>query len=231
MSSQEMSLQHNLTELRKTIPPTCTLVAVSKTQPPELIMEAHRCGQRIFGENRAQEMASKFAKLPQDIAWHMVGHLQSNKIKYIAPFVSLIHSVDSARLLEEISRQGKRFDRVIPVLLQVYIAEEESKFGFSADEIFDLIGSDIWTGMTNVQVRGLMGMATFTEDENQVRGEFKKLRALFDELKRRDLPGGIEMSELSMGMSGDYRIAIEEGSTIVRVGTAIFGERTKPMKP
>ena len=161
----------------------------------------------------------------------MVGHLQSNKIKYIAPFVSLIHSVDSARLLEEISRQGKRFDRVIPVLLQVYIAEEESKFGFSADEIFDLIGSDIWTGMTNVQVRGLMGMATFTEDENQVRGEFKKLRALFDELKRRDLPGGIEMSELSMGMSGDYRIAIEEGSTIVRVGTAIFGERTKPMKP
>lgn len=225
-----MSIQQSLTELGKTIPPACTLVAVSKTQPVELIMEAHRCGHRVFGENRAQEMASKFAKLPADIQWHMVGHLQSNKIKYIAPFVALIHSVDSIRLLEEINRQAKRFERVIPVLLQVHIAEEDSKFGFSAEEVPELMASDAWAALSNVHVRGLMGMATFTDDEQQVRREFKALRSLFNELRERDLPDNMEMTILSMGMSGDYRIAIEEGSTMVRIGTAIFGERNTTQK-
>ncbi len=224
-----MSLEQNLADLQKNIPSGCILIAVSKTQPSERIMEAYQCGQRVFGENRAQELASKFEKLPTDIEWHMIGHLQSNKIKYIAPFVALIHSVDSLKLLEEINRQAKKVSRVIPVLLQVHIAEETSKFGFSPDEITDMVESAAWSGLKNIQVRGLMGMATFTDDEQQLRREFKTLRSLFDQLKGLPLPQQVAMEELSMGMSGDYKLAIEAGSTMVRVGTAIFGER-QPLK-
>lgn len=220
-----MTVQDNLTELKKNIPPRCTLVAVSKTQPLEKIREAYDCGQRVFGENRAQELATKHGALPGDISWHMIGHLQTNKIKYIAPFVSLIHSVDSVKLLEEINRQGARVQRVIPCLLQVHIAAEETKFGFSPREIIALVTSVPWEGMKNIEVLGLMGMATFTEDKQRVRGEFRHLKNLYDDLRSRALPACIRMEVLSMGMSNDYQIAIEEGSNMVRVGTAVFGER------
>lgn len=222
-----MSVKENLEELRQHIPSGCTLIAVSKTQPPEKIIEAYNCGQRVFGENRSQELASKQNILPKDIEWHMIGHLQTNKVKYIAPFVALIHSVDSIKLLEEIDRQAKKSQRVIPCLLQVHIAEEETKFGFSPDEVLRLIESSIWKDLANIEIRGLMGMATFTDDEDQVRREFKSLRVLFDRLKGTSLPANVNMKELSMGMSGDYPLAITEGSTMVRVGTAIFGERVK----
>ncbi len=220
-----MSIEKNLTEIRKHIPAACTLVAVSKTQPVDRIQDAYNCGQRIFGENRAQEMAGKFEALPKDIAWHMIGHLQTNKVKYIAPFVSLIHSIDSVKLLEEVNHQAVKSQRTIPCLLQVHIAEEESKFGFSPDEISALMASSFWQRSLNVAVTGLMGMATFTDDHEQVRKEFRRLKSLFDKLRGTSLPPAVSMESLSMGMSGDYRLAIEEGSTMVRVGTAIFGER------
>ena len=224
-----MSIGSNLNEIRRNIPAACTLIAVSKTQPVEKIREAYDSGHRHFGENRAQEMQSKYEALPKDIAWHMIGHLQSNKVKYIAPFVALIHSIDSVRLLEEVDRQAGRSNRTIQCLLQVHIAEEESKFGFSADEITALMASSFWHHARNVAVKGLMGMATFTDDQDQVRKEFRTLKALFEKLKSTSLPSAVVMETLSMGMSGDYRIAIEEGSTMVRVGTAIFGERnSKP---
>lgn len=220
-----MSIESNLNEIRQNIPAECTLIAVSKTQSVGRIREAYDSGQRVFGENRAQEMQSKFEQLPKDIAWHMIGHLQTNKVKYIAPFVALIHSIDSIRLLEEVDRQAARFQRTIPCLLQVHIAEEETKFGFSPEEILELISSSFWQQPHHVTINGLMGMATFTDDHDQVRKEFKSLKALFDKLKSSTLPSAVKMETLSMGMSGDYRIAIEEGSTMVRVGTAIFGER------
>lgn len=220
-----MSIESNLNEIRKNIPAACTLIAVSKTQSVEKIREAYDCGQRVFGENRAQEMQSKYELLPKDIIWHMIGHLQTNKVKYIAPFVTLIHSIDSVKLLEEVDRQAARFNRSIPCLLQVHIAEEDTKFGFSADEIAALMSSDFWQQPRNIAVKGLMGMATFTDDHDQVRKEFKSLKNLFDKLGSSPLPSVVTMETLSMGMSGDYRIAIEEGSTMVRVGTAIFGER------
>jgi len=220
-----MSVQENLDALSKTIPAGCTLIAVSKTHPPEKIRAAYDWGQRAFGENRAQELASKYEALPKDIQWHMIGHLQTNKVKYIAPFVSLIHSVDRPKLLEEINRQAARVNRIIPCLLQIHIAEEETKFGFSADEAADLISSGIWKALPNIEVRGLMGMATFTDNGDQVRNEFKSIKRLFDKLRSPDLPGAVRMEELSIGMSGDYTIALEEGSTMVRVGTAIFGQR------
>lgn len=220
-----MTIQENLTELRKNIPAGCTLIAVSKTLPLEKIQEAYASGQRVFGENRAQELASKYEALPKDIAWHMIGHLQTNKVKYIAPFVRLIHSVDSLRLLEEINHQALKLQRVIACLLQIHIAEEETKFGFSSDEASKLVSSAPWTDLRNIQVKGLMGMATFTENSQQVRKEFRNLKGLFEKLKSQRLPAPVAMEELSMGMSNDYRIAIEEGSTMVRVGTAIFGHR------
>jgi pyridoxal phosphate enzyme (YggS family) len=201
------------------------LIAVSKTQPPDKIREVYDLGQRHFGENRAQELASKFEALPKDIEWHMIGHLQSNKVKHIAPFVRLIHSVDSMKLLEEIDRQAMRNERVIPCLLQVHIAEEETKFGLSPQEVPDFLSSLKAREFGHVQVHGLMGMATFTPDEQRVRREFRTLKALFDQLRTTHLPDGVTMQHLSMGMSGDYGLAIEEGSTMVRVGTAIFGER------
>lgn len=221
-----MAIRDNLDRLSKDIPAGCTLVAVSKTQPPEKIAEAYAWGQRVFGENRAQELASKYEALPKDIEWHMIGHLQTNKVRYIAPFVTLVQSTDSIRLLEEINRQGEKNQRVIACLLQVHIAEEESKFGFSPDEVPGLIAAIDWSKFRNVTVAGLMGMATFTNDEAQVRREFRSLKKLFDGMRATALPDAFDMRYLSMGMSGDFRIALEEGSTMIRVGTAIFGERT-----
>lgn len=220
-----MSIRDNLTELSRKIPAGCALIAVSKTQPPEKIKEAYDWGQRAFGENRAQELASKYASLPKDIQWHMIGHLQTNKVKYIAPFVSYIQSVDSVKLLEEISRQGLKNNRVIPCLLQVHIAEEETKFGFSTAEVADVLASLDDDTFAHVKVAGLMGMATFTKDRAQVRREFRTLKALFDQVRATRLPYAEKLRHLSMGMSGDYDIALEEGSTMVRVGTAIFGDR------
>lgn len=188
-------------------------------------MEAYEWGHRVFGENRVQELAAKHEALPKDIEWHMIGHLQSNKIKTIAPFVALIHSVDSIKLLEEINRQGARLDRIIPCLLQVHVAEEDTKFGFSPEEVEALMSSDKWKDLHHVRVRGLMGMATFTDDADQVRREFRGLKGLFERLRAAMLPPAVHMEELSMGMSGDFTIALEEGSTMVRVGTKIFGLR------
>jgi pyridoxal phosphate enzyme (YggS family) len=220
-----MNIKNNLNNLRQTLPAGCRLIAVSKTQPVEAIEEAYAAGQRVFGENKAQEMVPKYETLPKDIEWHMIGHLQSNKVKYIAPFVHLIHSVDSFKLLEEINKQGVRCKRKISCLLQVHIATEETKFGFSADELKELIHSGKLNALESVQILGLMGMASFTDDKPLIRKEFQQLRAIFESLKAAPFPGNVQMMELSMGMSGDYPIAIEEGSTMIRVGTAIFGQR------
>lgn len=204
----------------------CKIVAVSKTKTPAEIMEAYNAGQRLFGENKVQELTDKYEKLPKDIEWHMIGHLQRNKVKYIAPFVSMIHSVDSVRLLEEINKQAAKHGRTIRCLLQAHIAEEETKFGFALDELKALFETETLAQYENVYIAGLMGMATFTDDESQIRREFRALKNTFEELKSRPLPPNAAMEELSMGMSGDYLIAIEEGSTMVRVGSAIFGERS-----
>lgn len=216
-----------LDRLHQELKPTgCRLIAVSKTQRIEKIKEAYEAGQRLFGENKVQEMTEKSAMLPSDIEWHMIGHLQRNKVRFIAPFVGLIHSVDSIRLLEEINKQGEKINRSIPCLLQVHIAQEETKFGFDREELMMAI-PEIGS-MSSIQIRGLMGMATFTENQDQVRGEFRRLKHLFDELKMMNLPPNMDMKELSMGMSGDYRIALEEGSTLIRIGTSIFGARNYP---
>lgn len=220
-----MSVAENLRTLKNSLPAGCRLIAVSKTQPVERIKEAYDTPHRIFGENKVQELVSKAEMLPRDIEWHMIGHLQRNKVKYIAPFVHLIHGVDSVRLLEEIDKQGMKAGRVISCLLQVHIAAEETKFGFSHQEIEDLVGSAEIKSLKNVRISGLMGMATFTDNTDQVRQEFRGLRTLFERLKNTQLPGIFDIRELSMGMSGDYRIALDEGSTMVRIGTAIFGER------
>lgn len=223
----QMEVKRNIEAISKELATTgCRLIAVSKTHTPEKIMEAYNAGQRIFGENRVQELVPKSEALPKDIEWHLIGHLQSNKVKYIAPFVSLIHSVDSRRLAEEIDKQGKKINRVIPCLLQVHIASEETKFGFDREELLQFVESDAIKGLQNIAIRGLMGMATFTDDTNVVRKEFRGLKMLFEEVKQKHLPAHVHMEELSMGMSNDYRIAIEEGSTLVRIGTAIFGGRT-----
>ena len=203
----------------------CRLVAVSKTHPVEKIQEAYDAGQRIFGENKVQELVAKQAALPKDVEWHMIGHLQSNKAKQLVSVVSLIHSVDSYRLLEEINKQAKKINRVVACLLQVFIANEETKFGFDEPELIDLTQSGKIASLDSIKIKGLMGMATFTENKEQVKSEFKTLKKLFDQIAKMNLPPNMEMSELSMGMSQDYQIAIEEGSTLVRIGTAIFGSR------
>jgi PLP dependent protein len=221
-----MIIKSNIKDLQAELQGTnARLIAVSKTQPIEKIKEAYDAGQRIFGENKAQEMTAKFQALPQDIEWHMIGHLQTNKVKYIASFVSLIHSIDSLKLLEEINKQGKKVDRVIPCLLQVHIASEETKFGFDQREIVSLITNPALPLFKNIRIIGLMGMATFTEDESTIRKEFKSLKKFFNDMAAHTLPENMEMKELSMGMSSDYKIALEEGSTYVRIGTAIFGSR------
>ncbi|MEN2283651.1 YggS family pyridoxal phosphate-dependent enzyme [Algoriphagus sp. SE2] len=221
-----MDIKANLEAVKKTfINPDCLLVAVSKTKPLSDLKDAYRWGVRDFGENKVQEIQAKQPEMPDDTHWHMIGHLQSNKVKYIAPFVHLIHGVDSFKLLKEINKQGKKINRVIPVLLQIHIAEEESKFGFDTEELQEMFQDPGFMTLTHVSIQGLMGMATFTEDEDQVRKEFRSLKNLFESLKKETLPAFVQMKELSMGMSGDYLIAQEEGSTMVRVGSAIFGSR------
>ncbi|HEX7016400.1 MAG TPA: YggS family pyridoxal phosphate-dependent enzyme [Cyclobacteriaceae bacterium] len=220
-----MNVEKNILRLTGSLPAGCRLVAVSKTHGADKIMTAYNAGQRIFGENRVQEIVEKQPVLPPDIEWHMIGHLQRNKVKYIADFVALIHSVDSVKLLHEINRQGERISRVIPCLLQVHIAEEETKFGFAADEVPDVVASEATAGLQNVEIRGLMGMATLTDDEDRIRREFRGLRELFDRVKAMPTPPNVQFTELSMGMSSDYQVAVEEGSTLVRIGSAIFGER------
>lgn len=214
-------ISENLKNLKSKLPNEVTLIAVSKTKPVSDLMQAYNAGHKVFGENKVQEMESKWQEMPKDIQWHMIGHLQRNKVKYIAPFVSLIHAVDSLRLLKEINKQAKRNERVIDCLLQIKIAEEDSKFGMDIADATALLDSEELQNFKNVKIVGLMGMATFTDDEKQISQEFQRLKKVFDQFK-------IENSELkilSMGMSGDYKIAIENGSNMVRIGSAIFGER------
>lgn len=218
-------IKENLQRIKDTIPSTVNLVAVSKTKPLPLLQEAYDAGQRHFGENRVQELAEKFEALPKDIHWHMIGHLQSKKVKYIAPFVHLIHGVDSLKLLEEINKQALKNERIIDCLLQFHIANEETKFGFSFEEVVELLGSADFFQLKNVRIVGVMGMATFTDDTKVVRQEFATLANYFSLLKNNQFKFAPYFSEISMGMSGDYLIAIEEGSTMVRVGSSIFGGR------
>lgn len=220
-----MSIAENIDQIKSILPEQVSLVAVSKTKPKELILEAYHHGQRAFGENKVQEMSLKYDALPKDIEWHFIGHLQSNKIKYIAPFVHLIHGVDSFKLLKAIDAEARKVGRVIPVLLQFHIAEEETKFGLSIEEATDLLDSEEFKLLRNIQVCGVMGMATYTEDEQQIRKEFACLKSYFDLLERSYFAQEPEFKEISMGMSGDYQIAIEEGSTLIRIGSNIFGER------
>ena len=216
-----MSIRENIKSILEKLPEHVTLVAVSKTKPVEDLKEAYDAGQRIFGENKVQEMTEKWETLPKDIEWHMIGHVQRNKVKYMAEYVSLIHGVDSLKLLKEIDKQGRKCNREIACLLQVHIAEEDTKFGFDEKELKDLILDPAFLNLKNIKIVGLMGMATFTDDMAQVRREFKSLKSLFNSLKSKLT----KMNILSMGMSGDYEIAIEEGSTMVRIGSSIFGAR------
>jgi len=220
-----MSIQKNLLDIKNSLPEHVTLVAVSKTKPVPDLMEAYDSGQRIFGENKIQEMADKHEQMPKDIEWHMIGHVQSNKVKYMAPFVSLVHGVDSLKLLAEINKQAAKNGRIIDCLLQMHIAEEDTKFGLDESELQQLLESEDFKKMENIRVTGLMGMATFTEDEVKVSKEFTHLKAIFDSLKEQPTANNLQPLTLSMGMSGDYKIAIACGSTMVRIGSSIFGSR------
>ncbi len=220
-----MRVAEKINQLTSQLPTSCTLVAVSKTHPATLVKEAYDAGQRHFGENKVQELVSKYEELPKDIRWHMIGHLQRNKVKYIASFVHLIHGVDSVKLLEEIEKQGEKNNRVIDCLLQVHIAKEDTKFGFDKAELTDLLRDAALGQMSHIRLCGLMGMATFTDNHAQIRAEFDGLKQLFDEIKISTLPANVEMKILSMGMSGDFEIAVTAGSTMVRVGSLLFGER------
>jgi len=220
-----MSITENLKRIKSNLPSNVTLVAVSKTKPNEAVLEAYQAGQRIFGENKVQEMVAKQESLPDDIEWHLIGHLQSNKVKYIAPFVSLIHSVDSLNLLSVINKEGMKNNRVINCLLQFHIATEETKFGLTLDEAVELLVSPEFKSMKFVQIKGVMGMATFTDNQELVVLEFRNLRNSFDFIKVKYFEGDSTFSEISMGMSDDYMIAIGQGSTMVRIGSTIFGER------
>jgi pyridoxal phosphate enzyme (YggS family) len=210
----------NLKKIKASLPDNTTLVAVSKTKPISEIMEAYEAGHRDFGENKVQEMTEKWEQMPKDIHWHMIGHLQRNKVKYMAPFVHLIHGIDSLKLLKEINKQAEKNNRVINCLLQVYIAKEETKFGFEPEEITQLLESEEFKNFKNIRVTGLMGMATFTENTAQIEKEFHFINTFFNQLKNK-----YGMNELSIGMSSDYSIALNHGSTMVRIGSAIFGER------
>ena len=212
-----MGIKKNLEKLRNSIPKEITLVAVSKTKPISDILVAYESGQRIFGENKVQELEMKHTKLPSDIEWHMIGHLQSNKVKYIAPFISLIHAVDSLKLLKEINRRAKQNNRIINCLLQVHIASERTKFGFEINEINEIL--DESNKLENICIKGLMGMATFTDEKSQLNSEFTKINNLFKKIKNK------KISTLSIGMSGDYELAINNGSTMIRIGSTIFGNR------
>lgn len=216
-----MNIADNIKKFTSELGPEITLVAISKTKPDNDIQEAYQAGQRDFGENKIQEMTEKWEALPKDIRWHMVGHVQTNKVKYMAPFVSLVHAGDSLKLLKEINKEALKNDRNIDCLLQIKIAEEESKFGISRNEAEEILNSEKFKTLKNIRVRGLMGMATFTEDQQQVKREFNTLKAIYEDLKATHPDFDI----LSMGMSGDYRIALECGSNMVRIGSSIFGER------
>ncbi|MBQ9664888.1 MAG: YggS family pyridoxal phosphate-dependent enzyme [Bacteroidaceae bacterium] len=218
-------IAENLHRVRATLKPGVRLVAVSKYHPVEALQEAYDAGQRVFGESHVQELVAKHDALPEDIQWHFIGHLQTNKVKYMAPFVSLIHSVDSAKLLKEINKQARKANRVVDVLLQLHVAAEETKFGFSPDEVVEMLDGGEWKELLNVRIVGLMAMATNTDDEGQIAGEFEQVRALFERLKEHYFSDKAEFKDISMGMSGDYLIAQEHGSTMVRVGSMIFGER------
>lgn len=215
----------NLSRIKSSLPKEVTLVAVSKTKPKEDILTAYEAGQRIFGENRVQELVDKHEILPKDIEWHMIGHLQRKKVKHIAPFVSLIHGVDSFKLLKEINKRAKNEERIINVLIQFHIAKEDSKFGFSFEEAKEMFESNEFVELQNVNVKGLMGMATFTDNKEQVRDEFRTLNNYFEVFRSNFFKFNKDFSIVSMGMSGDYEIAIEEGSTMVRIGSTIFGAR------
>ena len=219
-----MSIKESLLEIKNNLPDTVTLVAVSKTKPVSDLEEAYAAGQRIFGENKIQEMTQKWEVMPKDIQWHMIGHVQTNKVKYMSEYVSLIHGVDSFKLLKEINKQAKKHNRIIACLLQMHIAEESTKFGLNEDELKDLIASDDFKNLENIKVTGLMGMATFTEDIEQVKKEFGTLNHIYNALQDKKSTN-LDVKVLSMGMSGDYKLAIEQGSTMVRIGSSIFGSR------
>ncbi|WP_299122390.1 YggS family pyridoxal phosphate-dependent enzyme [uncultured Winogradskyella sp.] len=216
-----MSIKENLQSIKSTLPEHVSLVAVSKTKPVSDLMEAYNAGQRIFGENKIQEMADKYEEMPEDIQWHMIGHVQRNKVKYMAEFVSLIHGVDSYKLLKEINKQAKKYNRVIDCLLQIKIAEEDSKFGMSVKDATALLQSNEFSELENIKIVGVMGMATFTDNMNQVENEFQYLKSCYENLKALNS----DLITISMGMSGDYQLAIDCGSTMVRVGSSIFGAR------
>ncbi len=220
-----MIIKKNLNKILETLPANVQLIAVSKTKPIVAIQEAYDLGQRVFGENMVQEMVQKHEALPKDIEWHMIGHLQRNKVKYMAHFVALIHGVDRFKTLLEINKQAKKNNRIISCLLQAKIAEEDSKFGLSFQEIEEILSSEAFIALENIKIVGFMGMATFTEDEKQIAKEFQSLKAFFDSCKEKYKSANCELKTLSMGMSGDYPIAIENGSTMIRVGSAIFGDR------
>lgn len=219
-----MSITENIQDILKSIPDDVTLVAVSKTKPASDLKEAYDAGQRVFGENKIQEMAEKYEELPKDIDWHMIGHVQRNKVKYMAEFVGLIHGVDSLKLLKEINKQGTKHDRIINCLIQIKIAEEDSKFGVSPEDAVKIIQSKEFSELKNVCIKGVMGMATFTDNETQIKKEFSSLKSTFETLKELESTN-FKPEIISMGMSGDYNLAIECGSTMIRIGSSIFGER------
>lgn len=219
-----MSIANNLLSIKNNLPEHVTLVAVSKTKPVSDLMEAYEAGQRIFGENKIQEMTEKWEQMPKDIQWHMIGHVQTNKVKFMAPFVQLIHGVDSLKLLKEINKQAFKNNRTIDCLLQIYIAEEETKFGLDEEEVTALLNSAEFKEMKNIRIVGLMGMATFTDNQEQIKKEFTHLKSVFDKLKSLHTDN-CQLNTLSMGMSGDYKLAIDCGSTMIRVGSSIFGNR------
>ena len=220
-----MSITENITRLKASLPAGVTLVAVSKFHPAEALQEAYNAGQRVFGESRAQELTAKQKVLPGDIEWHFIGPLQSNKVKDIAPFIHTIHSIDSLKLLQEVNKQAAKHDRIVRVLIEIHVAQEEAKHGFSPDECRELLHSLSTDALPNIRICGLMGMATNTDDTAQIQDEFHKIHKLFTELKSSVFKGDEYFCELSMGMSHDYPIAISEGSTMIRIGTSIFGER------
>ncbi|WP_428331226.1 YggS family pyridoxal phosphate-dependent enzyme [Mucilaginibacter sp.] len=221
-----MSIAENIKSLKKeTVPINVTLIAVSKTKPAEELQEAYDAGQRLFGENMVQELVEKYEQLPKDIKWHLIGHLQSNKVKYIAPFISMIQSVDSLKLLQEINKHAEKNKRVIDCLLQIYIADEETKYGLGFDEAIELIRSEEIAALKNICIRGLMGIATNTDNEKQIKDEYYELRTFFDGMKQSFFRKDTAFDTLSMGMSSDYKLAIEQGSNMVRLGSTIFGKR------
>jgi PLP dependent protein len=225
--NKKMSIANNLQTIKSQLPNHVTLVAVSKTKPVADLMEAHNAGQRIFGENKIQEMTEKWEQMPKDIQWHMIGHVQTNKVKYMAEYVSLVHGVDSLKLLKEINKQAKKHNRIIDVLLQMHIAEEETKFGLDDDELEEILNQvqNDKKSLENIRIIGLMGMATFTENQTQIKKEFLHLKSIFDRLQTLPTTNNYQPTTISMGMSGDYKLAIECGSTMVRIGSSIFGDR------